>query len=370
MRIRQLVVPVLFAAAIAAQNTWVVGAGGHYLDLQQANDSPAVASGDVLQLVPGVLPHEGFLLTKGLTIQGPAVIQGDWAYRGVFRTWVQATSLGDQVRFVDIDFLAPSATTNAGVDCSGGVIVFDRCRIFGGVFATGCSVSFQNCIVEGNSLRAALDFDSPVTAVGSTFRPGGGGPNHTIGAIYGGFFHASGCQIIGPSIAGTQGAILMLGLVQPLQAWISDSSVSGATAIRCSGPASLQLARTTVTGAQFGTITNNQPLVGASFTPTVPQLGLAWNLAVRGLVNAPVAVVATFGLSPATPQPAFAQPLWRVGSMEFPLAAGTFDTTGTFGVPLLVPNQLELRGLPVYAHAFSAPAGLLRAAPPVGGSIR
>ncbi len=374
MAILRIAAVLMLAGSAMAQATWIVGTGGAFLDLQQAIDSPSVVAGDVLQLVPGPLPHEAFSLTKGVTIRGPAVIQGDPLYHGAYRSIISVPA-GAQARLVDLDFRAPAADPlygPAGVDCSGGLVTFDHCQIHGGVNVSSGSVSFLHCAVFGNGRRAALRLTlTPVAAVGSSFTAVGVSGYSAIEAVYGGSLHGSGLQVTGPANGSQPTAIVASGLLAPLNLWLADSTIGGSTyAIRCLGGATAQLARCTVNGGVTGSATWGAPLLGAQFAPSVPQIGMPWNLTVRGPANVPVAVVVTFGLAGPATIATHLEPVWWQGLQSFPLAAGSTGALGAFVSNQTIPALPVLRNLGVFVHTVGAAGGQHQVAPPTGGVVR
>jgi hypothetical protein len=150
--------------------------------------------------------------------------------------------------------------------------------------------------------------------------------------------------------------------------WIADSAlmISG-----FAGPISTYpntfFARIS-TNAWFVNTNMTAPLFGVSFVQAEPQIGMPYDMEVRGVPATAVLVELTLGLQ-AGVTGGSPEPTWMLGQVSFPLVAVTTDATGQATLPLVIPMIPALRGLSIWAHATANFSGLHRS-PPAGGLIR
>lgn len=343
-------------SVVTSQTTWVVGSGGSFLVIQHAIDSPLVQPGDVLQLVPGPLPHEGFHLDKALTIRGPAIIHGDPLFSGTSRTTIELAS--GHAQLVDLTFPPSSGTFYArDVEARQGLVSFDNCQLEGALLVkNGSRVTLNHCTVHAPSNPSALRVEGGgyVAAVRTTITA-----TSSRGLENWGHFQGEAINI---TVASTT----------PISAsghtWIADSVI---TTNSFSSPTSTYpntfIART-VTNVWFVNTNTNAPLFGLWFDQAQPQIGMPYDMTVRGEPATPVLIELTLGVQADT-SGAPGEPSWMLGQASFPFVVVTTDATGNASLPLVLPMIPALRGMSIWAHASATFNGLHRS-PPAGGLIR
>ena len=136
----RFLISVLFAFPAAAQTTWYVDGNGTppgsgsatdpFTRIQQAVDHPAVLSGSLIVVAPGVYPEKVAITNKVLTLRskaGPAV------------TWIEPHAPTLHVGFM----------VNAGFSVIDGFTI-SGARVASSIGVIGTAATVRNCVVQGH----------------------------------------------------------------------------------------------------------------------------------------------------------------------------------------------------------------------------
>lgn len=398
--------PITFLATVGvAQTTWQVegdtGSDNLLAVIAQA------APGDVLQFVQGTGNFPPFVLTKGLTMVGPAPVLRQTTAASHSRI---AVPPGQRARLVDLFFGGPAgqfievdgdvalegcrfrslagqtSTPTRTVTITGGTVIAHECVLFGqpgggGLAVQGGTVSLTRCFLAGAiATSAASGLVASSTAltveggivVATDLVAIGGDAACPMGTPSPMLPPSPGIEVAGSGVLHLTDSDVTGGAGQPAT---SACQLPGAAAL--AGTVNARLARTTLTG---GVGIPNGPLFVGNMQPTPALVGLAldsrWRLgqtttatATPGTSGQLLALAGTFDRTAAT-LPGVVGPVFGLPGPAFVLATGAPAAGTPFVHGVTLPASPTLLYVEVWLQAAQLDGATVYASPLAGGIVQ
>lgn len=386
------------AVGLPSQQTFLVGPGG----LPQIRDALAVAAaGDEIVVQPGTYAQFACSLPVTIRAQVPGTVRIDYnpAFLTTGCSLVCLMSEGPTyiapqgpgtAHLIGLQFLpgvrplTPTITARHRVLISAGTVHFDRCS-FAAMDIAPLTI-FQASVHLQDCQATTLGFQTPSSAIRATLATlsavqSEAVANQTLLAtnaangsgveLIDSRLHGSHLRLVGNSgSSGTGGAALSVQANS--RAVLTDSTlVAGNT--QCpvlADVGTVALDRCVLSSAATGCNQHaaNEPLLSAQRSQPL-RSGQTTTLQFTTAPQAPVFVYAAFEVGPAATFPLLPQAFWIGGSTLQFANLLVSDLQGQSQLPLPVPAQPGLLGLPLFCQGVTASVAGLQLSPVVGGKI-